>query len=169
MAQQQLVLHSPAGADPVTYNWPLTSGRGNVSPASCKSKPNTRRFYILSSFHVCVSARARGSHDGLSARTHFVFVVICAAGERGRVHSLMRSLWSRRCSQLARALQSHLLHSMQVCFVTFLSVSKRKCIYYGIAQRAHSDCSTCCSCVCGGLRGSCACAFCQLEVDVNYK
>lgn len=26
----ELKLHSPAGAEPVLYTWPLTSGRGNV-------------------------------------------------------------------------------------------------------------------------------------------
>lgn len=29
--KMELKLHSPAGADPVLYTWPLTSGRGNVS------------------------------------------------------------------------------------------------------------------------------------------
>lgn len=27
----ELKLHSPAGAEPVLYTWPLTSGRGYVS------------------------------------------------------------------------------------------------------------------------------------------
>lgn len=42
MCALELKLHSPAGAEPVLYTWPLTSGRGNV-----RSSTITLPYYIF--------------------------------------------------------------------------------------------------------------------------
>lgn len=40
----ELRLHSPAGAEPIVYQWPLTSGSGNVN--------NLNLFYCLLLIYV---------------------------------------------------------------------------------------------------------------------
>lgn len=47
VGNMELRLHSPAGADPIVYHWPLTSGSGNVSLDDCKI------FYEFS-LNVCL-------------------------------------------------------------------------------------------------------------------
>ena len=60
----ELRLHSPAGAEPIVYQWPLTSGSGSVSDsfsfffppfrvAMASRVPRTIRIIIIIIVHVC--------------------------------------------------------------------------------------------------------------------
>lgn len=43
-AKMELRLHSPAGAEPIVYQWPLTSGSGSVS---IQPTVHLKLFYLL--------------------------------------------------------------------------------------------------------------------------
>lgn len=47
--KMELRLHSPAGAEPIVYQWPLTSGSGSVSERALS--PETQRYMFATSSH----------------------------------------------------------------------------------------------------------------------
>lgn len=63
----ELRLHSPAGADPNVYKWPLTSGRGAVSVNKVPLLFQTLRFNLIQTLKTALLKKiSRYESDNLT-------------------------------------------------------------------------------------------------------